>query len=453
MSPPRPDAFGRRAFLRGAGVAVALPWLESLRPLSALAGAPSKTPPLRVAFLYVPNGADMANWTPKAAGASFSMPHCLEPLQPLREHVLVLSGLAHKKAEANGDGPGDHARAGATFLTGCQAYKTSGANLRVGVSVDQAIARRVASETRLPSLELGLEPGAVAGECDSGYSCAYSSNLSWRTESSPMAKEVDPRSVFDRMFGDDAPGATAEERAARARVRASVLDYVLDDAKRLSDRLGASDRRKMDEYLEAVRELERRVARATSEAGAPPAGGNPAAVRATALPREFEPHAHLMLDLLALAFQADVTRVATFMMANEGSNRSYPEIGVPNGHHEVSHHAKDTRKVEMIRKINRLHVSQFGRLIDRMRHVPEGDGTLLDHTILVYGSCIGDGDRHNHDDLPILVAGRGNGAVHPGRHVRVDSGTPVANLWLSLLSAFSVPADRFGDSTGRLTDL
>ena len=442
----------RRAVLRGAAAALALPWLESMLPRAARA-APAAARPLRLAFLYVPNGAEMQNWTPTTAGEGFTLPFALEPLAGVRAHVTVLTGLAHHKADANGDGPGDHARAGATFLTGCQAKKTSGADLRVGISVDQAAARRVGNETRLPSLELGLEPGAVAGECDSGYSCAYSSNLSWRSASSPLAKEVDPRQVFERLFGDEMPGATPEERARRARERKSVLDYVREDAERLSGRLGTSDRRKMDEYLTGIRELERRLARAEGESAA--GGGAPSAIppRPTAIPAAFEDHAKTMLDLLVLGFQTDQVRVATVMLANEGSNRSYPSVGVKNGHHEISHHGKDPEKLDKVRRINRLHVEMLAHFLKRLSETPDGEGSLLDHAAVAYGSAIGDGDRHNHDNLPILLAGHANGTLRPGRHLRVPSGTPVANLWLSLLDRVDVRPERFGDSTGRLSDL
>jgi hypothetical protein len=447
MTPP---LLSRRTVLRGTAAALALPWLESLLPRSAWAAPPPR--PLRLAFLYVPNGADMANWTPKSAEPGFTLPYALEPLAPVRAHVTVLTGLAHRKADANGDGPGDHARAGATFLTGCQARKTSGADLRVGVSVDQVAARRVGNATRLPSLELGLEPGAVAGECDSGYSCAYSSNLSWRSESSPMGKETDPRQVFERLFGDEVPGATPEERARRAKERRSVLDYVREDATRLAARMGASDRRKMDEYLTAVRELERRLARAEGEAGGLPPGAD-GGKAPTAVPATFEEHAKTMLDLLALGFRTDQVRVATLMLANEGSNRSYPSVCVKNGHHEISHHGKDDDKLDKVRRINRLHVEMLAHFLGRLAAAPEGDGTLLDGCAVAYGSAIGDGDRHDHDDLPLLLAGRGGGTLTPGRHLRLPAGTPVANLWLSLLDRVDARLDRFGDSTGRLADL
>jgi hypothetical protein len=436
----------RRAFLRGAGAVVALPWLESLRPRRAFADAPRGGAPLRMAFLYVPNGAHMKDWTPTAVGAGFALPWILEPLAPVKDDVLVLSGLAQAKANANGDGPGDHARAAATFLTSAQAYKTNGANLRVGVSVDQVAARRVGSATRFRSLEIGCERGAQAGDCDSGYSCAYSSNLSWGSESTPLAKEVDPRLVFERLFTDDDANDTPAERDRRRRARRSVLDLVLEEGRRLHARLGTSDRRKVDEYLTGVRELELRLERAAGS-GAP---GGALPPRPEGVPADWQEHVRLMADLLVLAFQGDVTRVATFMLANEGSNRSYPAIGAPGGHHENSHHGGDPEKQERVRTVNRFHVAQYAYLLERLKAVQEGEGTLLDHSMVLYGSGIGDGNRHNHDDLPILLAGKGGGALRPGRHLAFARSTPLANLYVSMLEAMGVPTDRFGDSTGRL---
>ena len=461
----------RRHVLRGAGIALALPWLDAMVPswASRASAAPiAKLPPLRLGFVYVPNGVHMRSWTPVAEGAAYELPTILGPLAPHRDRLLVLSGLAHAKANANGDGPGDHARAGATFLTGAQAKKTSGAEIRVGVSVDQVAAQAVGTQTLFPSLEVGTEPGAVSGDCDSGYSCAYSSNLSWRTPSSPNAKEIDPQAVFDRLFGDPSSG-TPEERATRRRRRASILDLVLGDAKSLRLRLGSSDQHKVDEYLEGVRSVEARLARsAAADAEAKPdanlakgrtLGGKEknggrapydANGRPIDEPRDFAEHVTMMGDLIALAFQGDVTRVASFLVANEGSNRSYASIGVPEGHHGISHHGGDAKAQGKIARINLFHMELFAKLVSRLASMPEGDGTVLDHTLIVYGSAIGDGNRHNHDDLPILLVGGGNGTVKSGRHLRVRGGTPVANLYLSLLDRVGATRTSFGDSTGRL---
>ena len=458
----------RRFVLRAAGAALALPWLEAMVPTwaSRASGAPApKTPPLRFGFVYVPNGAHMPAWTPVAEGATYEMPAVLGPLSPYRDRLLVLSGLAHAKANANGDGPGDHARAGATFLTGAQAKKTSGAEIHAGVSVDQVAAQVVGTETAFPSLEIGCDPGAVSGDCDSGYSCAYSSNLSWRTPTTPNAKEIDPQAVFDRLFGDPTAG-TPEEREARRRRRASILDLVLGQADALRGRLGTSDRRKVDEYLEGVRAVELRVARAAAAeqeakgaVASPkkaPSKDDPRAIgRPPEEPKDFAEHVTLMGDLVALAFQGDVTRVFSFLVANEGSNRSYPSIGVPEGHHGISHHGGDPKAQGKIARINRHHVELFSKLVARLASMPEGDGTVLDHCAILYGSCIGDGNRHNHDELPLVLVGGGNGTFKTGLHARHPHGTPVSNLYLSLLDRMGAgravaPRASFGDSTGRL---
>ncbi len=467
MNAPRRTPLSRRTLLRGVGTALALPWLEAFLPGLARAGSPSGAWPLRLAFVYVPNGVNGAAWRPEAKGAGFAFTPTLEPLAPFRDRVLVLSGLAHAKANANGDGPGDHARAAGTFLTGAQAFKTSGAGVRVGTSVDQVAAAAVGRDTQLPSLELGCDPGAVSGECDSGYSCAYSSNLSWRTPTTPMAKEIDPRLLFDRLFADGAEGSAAE-RVARWKRRKSVLDLALDDADRLRGRLGVSDRAKVDEYLEGVRAVERRIARAVEASlerneaakglgkggGAGGAGGAIAAgKRPTGIPKDLGEHAKLMSDLLVLAFQGDVTRVATLFVANEGSGRNYPVIGVKEGHHGLSHHGGDPAAIAKIQRIDRYHVELFAHLLAGLRAVKEGDGTLLDHAMIVYGSGIGDGNRHNHDELPIVLAGGGNGSLQGGRHLVYPRTTPLCNLFTSLLERMGVPTPAFGDATGRLPDL
>jgi hypothetical protein len=444
-------AITRRTVLRGLGTAVALPWLETMRPAAALAAPAADTagPPLRMAFFFVPNGIHMQDWTPEQTGTDFDLPPTLASLAGVRDRLLVISGLAHDKARPNGDGPGDHARSASAFLTGAQPYKTDGANIKVGVSVDQVAAERVGGQTRFASLELGCEGGLNSGNCDSGYSCAYSHNISWKTESTPMSKEVDPREVFERLFTSGPEGEAAEARARRERRRKSVLDFVLDDARRLADRLGQTDRRKLDEYLVSVRELEQRIERAEAEA----AERLPKLAKPDGIPREYRDHLRLMGDLLALAFQGDLTRIATFMLANEGSNRSYPFIDVPDGHHDLSHHGNDDAKQAKIAGINRFHMEQFAYFLEKLKTTPEADGTLLDHAMVVYGSAIGDGDAHNHDDLPILLAGGASGTVDTGRHVRLRRETPVNNLYLSMLDRMGVELETFGDGTGRLGEL
>jgi hypothetical protein len=441
----------RRTLLKGLGTAVALPWLEAMTPALALAAAPAKTPPRRMAFFYVPNGAHMPDWTPDGEGKSFSLPPILQPLAPFQEDILVLSNLALDKARAHGDGPGDHARAMASFLTGRQARKTAGADIRIGISVDQLAASYVGKRTRFPSLELGIERGLNAGNCDSGYSCAYSANLSWRTESMPMAKEVNPRLVFERLFAGPVKGEAESARVKRERYRLSVLDFVMEDASQLKARLGANDQRKLDEYLSAVRELETQIARTDPL----PSEAEVGYARPAGVPTDYQDHARVMLDILALAFRGDLTRISTMVFANDGSNRPYKSIGVPEGHHDLSHHGGNKEKQAKITKINRFHVTQLAYFLYKLKCIPEGDSTLLDNSMVVYGSGIGDGNRHNHDELPILVAGKGGGTLKTGRHLAYpkDKDTPLTNLYLSLLDRMDVHVPSFGDSTGQLPEL
>lgn len=441
----------RRTVLRGLGAAVALPWLEAMpqpRAQAAESASPGEAPK-RLAFFFVPNGAHMPAWTPEKVGSDFALPPTLQPLAGVKDQLLVLSGLAHAKANANGDGPGDHARSASCFLTASQPFKTAGADIRVGVSADQVAAERIGAATKFASLELGCEHGLNAGNCDSGYSCAYSHNISWKTASTPMAKEINPRAVFERLFSRGPEGEAAEARIRRERGRKSILDFVQEDAKRLQGKLGKKDRKKLDEYLAGVRELEQRIERSEQEA----ATELPQIERPDGIPPERKDHIRLMNDLLALAFQADLTRISTFMIANEGSNLPYPFLDVREGHHDLSHHGKDAEKQAKIAKINRFHMEQFAHFVEKLKSMPEGSGTVLDNSLIVYGSAIGDGDAHNHDDLPMLLLGRGGGTVHPGRHVRYDRGTPAANFYLSLLARMGVKLDSFGDSTGVLGNL
>ena len=439
----------RRTFLRGAGAVLALRVLDAMRPALAWAAvAAPPAAPVRLMFVFVPNGVHQATWHPAAAGAEFALPWTLEPLAPVREHVTVLSGLTLDGGRAHGDGPGDHARAASSFLTTAHPVKTGGAGIRAGVSVDQVAARTIGSATRFASLELGLERGAQSGECDSGYSCAYSSTISWRTPTTPNAKEIDPRLVFERLFLDRREGESPADAARRLRARASVLDHVREEAGRLTRDLGPGDRAKLDEYLTGVREIERRIAvaaKARDEDGVDLPLDRPAGI-----PRDPREHLRLMLDISVLAFRSDQTRVVTLMVGNAGSNRSYPWLGVPDGWHGLSHHGGDAEKNEKIRKIDRYQVEQLAYLAARLRDARDGDGSLLDSTLLTFGSGIGDGNRHNHDTLPILLAGRGGGAVRPGRHVVHPKETPLANLFVTMLRAAGVEAPSFGDSTGAL---
>ena len=445
----RAPRLSRRTVLRGLGTAVALPYLEAMAPAPLLASSEaSPARPTRLLFLYVPNGVHMPAWRPQEEGANFTLPSILEPLRPFQQDLMVLTGLAQRNAEALGDGPGDHARSLSCFLTGVHPLKTDGANIRAGVSVDQVAAQAIGGLTRLPSLELGIERGAQAGNCDSGYSCAYSSNISWRSPTTPMAKEVNPRLVFDRLFATRPRIGSADEQRKRDYYQKSILDYVLEDAQQLRGRLGLNDRRKVDEYLTSVRELEKRLERADTAPVELPTGVS----RPDGVPQDYAEHVRLMFDLIALAFQSDVTRICTFMYANEGSSRPYPTIGVSDGHHDLSHHGDDPAKHEKLRKINRFHIELFAYLLGKLSTIREGEYSILENSMIVYGSGLSDGNRHNHDDLPVLFAGHGSGTIKPGRHV-VYSPQPLNNLYLSMLDRVGVTIDRFGDSTGRLPAL
>jgi hypothetical protein len=440
----------RRTVLKGLGTAIALPFLEAMGPTWAIADTGRQAAPKRMAFIYIPNGAHMAAWTPSAVGANFPLPPTLEPLKPFQDQLMVLSGLTLNTARPLGDGPGDHARAMSAFLTGAHPRKTHGADIKIGVSVDQVAARKIGEQTKFPSLEIGCEGGKLAGNCDSGYSCAYSSNLSWRTDSTPNAKEINPRQVFERLFGNQVKGEEDSTRAKRDRYKKSILDFVNEDARKLRFRLGGPDQRKLDEYLSSLREVETRIVRASQlpEAKAPNGLVIPGAV-----PQDYQEHLHLMCDLMVLAFQADLTRIATFVFANDGSNRSYKLIDVPEGHHDLSHHGGNKDKQAKIAKINRFHITQFAYLLEKLRAIQEGDGSLLDNSMIVLGGGISDGNAHNHDELPILLAGKGGGTLKPGQHIRVKKETPLTNLYLGMLDRVGVPTEKLGDSTGKLEGL
>jgi hypothetical protein len=446
----------RRTFLKGLGTAISLPLLEAMMPAARLLGAensrpgqtPRNHPPKRMAFIYVPNGVNMADWTPADRGTDFELPYILESLKPLQKDFQVLSGLAHQKAAPNGDGAGDHARASATFLTGMQARKTAAVDIRVGVSVDQVAAAQIGQQTRLPSLELGCDKGQQAGSCDSGYSCAYQFNLAWKTDTTPLPPEVDPRLVFERLFASGIAGETEENRARRTLNRKSVLDFVLEDARQLKANLGTTDRHKLDEYMTSVREIEQRIEQAETFAAASPDYAKP-----TAIPKDYEQHIRVMYDLLALAFQTDSTRLSTFMIAHDGSNRAYPFIGVSEGHHDLSHHGGNEEKKKKIARINRFHAEQLAYFLQKLKSIRESEGSLLDNCMIVYGSGIADGNAHSHDNLPVVLAGGGGGTLKPGRHVHYEASTPMTNLYLALLDRMGTPVPRLGDSTGVLSDL
>jgi hypothetical protein len=441
------NAIPRRTFLKGVGATIALPLLEGMLPLRALASS-LESPPLRVAFLFVPNGMDMQSWTPAAQGSGFQLSPTLSALEPVKGSINVLSGLAQKHAFAGPDGPGDHARSTAVWLTGVRIKKTAGADIQNGISVDQLAAAKVGTKTRFPSLELGCERGALAGDCDSGYSCAYSSSVSWKSATTPVAKEVNPRAVFERLFGTGLGSGDAGDLARREKFRQSILDFVLEDAASLSARLGTRDRRKIDEYLSAIREIERRIAQVELATQSVPGGAKP-----TGVPRDYGEHIRLLGDMMVLAFQTDQTRICTFMFANDGSNRSFSQIGVPEGHHDISHHGKDTTKIQKKQRIDSFYVEQLAYILRRMQEVDDVTGTLLDNSLLVYGAGISDGDRHNHDELPVLVAGKGGGTVKTGSHTRYSAFTPLNNLYVSMLDRMGIPGETLGDATGMLPGL
>jgi hypothetical protein len=421
--------------------------LDAMTPAMASQATKAATkPPMRLAFTYIPNGVTVKDWKPSAVGADFPISPILKPLEAFRQDFMVLSGLDHNNANALGDGGGDHARAGACFLTGVHPKKTAGADIQAGVSVDQIAAKALGSATRISSLELGCEDSRTVGGCDSGYSCAYTNSISWRGPQTPMPPETNPRIVFERLFGDDDFNASPEDRARRVSTRKSILDLVNQRTQKLVQDLGASDRRKLDEYLTGVRELEQRIQLAEKDQRQ----FRPDIEKPAGVPILFGDYIKLMFDLQVLAFQADVTRVSTLLFGREASVRTYGEIGVSDPHHPLSHHRNLPENTEKITKINTYHTSLFAYFLEKMKATKDGEGSLLDHAMIVYGGAIADGNSHSHHDLPVLLAGRGDGKLKPGRHIQYAKGTPMTNLYLSLLERLDVPAEKLGDSTGQL---
>jgi hypothetical protein len=437
------QSLSRRTVLRGLGTAVALPLMEAMLP-AARAAAPLR--PKRLAIFYTPNGMIMQSFTPKQAGQGYTLPATLEPLAPYRKQFTVITGLSHYQASALGDGPGGHGRACPAFLTGTHARRTEGSDLQAGISMDQVVANHIGRETQLASLELGIDPPSLLGSCDVGYSCTYTNTLSWRSPTVALPVTVNPRDVFERLFGD---GDALDERSRLAQMkrRASILDFVREDASRLSQRLGANDRRKMDEYLDAIRDIEQRIQRASRSSADMGAEG---LTRPAGIPDSFDEHVRMMIDLQVLAMQADLTRVTTFMIGRELCNRTYPEIGVPDAHHMLSHHGHDPGKIAKLSLINRLHMQYLAYYLARMSSVRDGETTLLDGTLVLAGSSFGDPNEHDHMDLPVLVAG---GGLPGDRHVVVPKHTPMCNLMLSMVHTLGIPLDRIGDSTGPLQEL
>ncbi|HUF72814.1 MAG TPA: DUF1552 domain-containing protein [Gammaproteobacteria bacterium] len=434
-------ALPRRAFLRGVGTSLALPLLDSMLPAFAADGASA---PPRLSFIYAGNGIVHRNWTPATSGRDFELTPNLASLGKVRDELNVITGLAHLEADTKGDGTGDHPRASAAWLTGVHAYDRTrpGVEVRLATSADQIAAGVIGRDTAVASLELSIDP-PMQGACDSG-DCFYVNTVSWRNETTPNLAELHPRVVFERLFGD---GGSSAERLARSRVTGSILDSVLDEASRLAGTLGAGDTRKLDEYLDSVREVERRIqsaeAKGTQDIALPE--------RPTSIPDTYEEHARIMYDLQVLAFQADVTRITSMIVARELSGLSYPNIGVSNGHHNVSHHRDDPDLIDEKTRIDTYHVELFAEFVEKLQATPDGDGSLLDHSLVLYGSGMGDGNLHRHDDLPLLTVGRLGGKIRTGQHLVYPEHTPMTNLLLTLLEQVGAHIDTLGDSTGRLS--
>jgi hypothetical protein len=429
--------------LRGAGVTLALPLLDSMIP--AFASPSDKRLPVRMAFVYVPNGIMMEHWTPQTEGAGFETTRLLKPLEAYKKDMLVLTGLAHKTGAGGG---GDHARAGGTYLTGVRPNRST-TIAEVGISVDQVAAQAIGGQTRFPSLEMGCEIARTVGSCDSGYSCAYVNNMAWRGPSTPLPPEINPRLLFERLYGTLDTSADPAVRGRLKQNRRSVLDFVNARTRALMNDVGPADRQKIDQYTTAIREIEKRIQKveaANQELA-------PTMEKPSGIPATFPEHVRLMHDLMVVAFQADLTRVSTLMYSREGSTRSYPETGFTDGHHTVSHHGNKPELMEKVAEINLFHVQQFADLVAKLKAVPEGDGNLLDNSIIVYGSSLSDGNKHSHENLPTLVLGRAGGGLNPGRHIRYTGTPPMTNLFLTLLDRMGVKDDKLGDSNGKVEHL
>jgi hypothetical protein len=447
----------RRRFLRGLGACLALPAFESLRAYGLQAGVAAAEPgmgvtatgaPLRMAFVYFPNGAHQDYWWPTGEGSQFTLGRTMQPLQALKQKIQILSGLDHLNATAGDDGAGDHARANGTFLTGVRVRKTAGSDIQAGVSIDQVVAERMGHLTRFPSLELSCDSVRKSGNCDSGYSCAYQYNLAWRSPTMPLAPEPNPRLVFERLFGGGSAGERQQNLLLRQAQQRSILDFVLEDAHALQSQLASRDRQKLSEYLDSVRDLETRIERAERFGAAP----DPGVETPAGIPPSFEEHMRLMYRMLILAFQTDSTRVATFLLAHDGSNRPFADIGIPEGHHYLSHHGNQQEMMKKIGEIDLWYMRQFAWFLEQLERTPGVDGnSLLHNSMIVYGCGNADGNRHTHHNLPIILAGAGGGTLNPGRYVKVSS-RPATNLFLGMADRLGVTGlERFGDSTDRLS--
>ena len=436
-------SISRRTLLRGSGATLALPLLDAMIPaMTATASTPADSEQLRrIGYIYIPMGCNPAEWLPSNKSLD-QLPSSLSPLEEIKDQVSVISGMDLQNAY-----PGSHATSNSAFLSAARAKLTESTDYYLGTTVDQIAAKQIGQSTPLPSLELSMDLLATVGQCDNGYACVYQNNLSWSTPSNPLPAEAHPRLVFESLFGE---GGTPSQRRAALKKRASLLDSVTKEIKRLKLRVGPADRNKIDGYLENVRDVERRIQQAESAVNENPL---PDLDRPIGVPVAYADHARLMFDLQLLAFQGDITRVTTFQLAREASNRTYPEIGVPDPHHPITHHAKDPVKLAKIAKINQFHVSLFAEFLKKLKATPEGDGNLLDHSLFLYGSGMGDSDTHDHSNLPILVAGGAAGKMRGGRHIHFETPTPLSNLHLTLLNKVGVPLETFSDSNGRIDDL
>jgi Protein of unknown function (DUF1552) len=437
----------RRSFLRGLGTTLALPLLDSMIP--AFGGAAATQAPVRLSFVYHPVGMILDKWMPTTEGTRFEITPTMKALEPFRENMVVFTGLAQVQGRALGDGAGDHAREGATWLTGAHPKKTEGAGIHAGISADQLAARELGKTTQLASLELGLESPSLAGGCDSGYSCAYTNTVSWRSPTMPLPVEVNPRSVFERLFGDgDSTDPVA--RLAMLKEQRSILDYVSGSIDRLETKIGKSDRNKLNEYLDSIRDIERRIQKAEEQSASMKI---PTMERPASAPEAFEDHARLMMDLQVIAFQTDMTRVISFMLGRAGSNRPYRQIGISDGHHSITHHQNDPVKIANVAKIDAYLVQTFTYFLEKLKATPDGDGNLLDHSLILYGSSLGDANAHTHHELPTAVLGSGGGQLKGGRHLKYAKDTPLNNLLMSMLAMGGVRTEKFGDATGEIEHL
>jgi Protein of unknown function (DUF1552) len=440
----------RRTFLRGLGATLSLPLLDSMVPAQTPLAKTAAAPQIRLGLCFIPHGAVINNWTPIGEGTDFELSRTLAPLEPFRDRLVVVSNLAHRNAApaGPGDNGGDHTRSPAVYLNGVHPKRTDGADIRAGTTIDQIAAQKIGQQTPLPSLELAIEDfSGLVGSCDVGFSCAYMNTISWRTPTTPLPMEINPRVVFDRLFGD---GATAEERLERIEQERSILDSVTSDVRRLEGKLGPADRNRVAEYLDSVREIERRIQLAekqnsNSNITVP---GTPSGI-----PDDHQAHTKLMFDLMTVAFQADITRISTFMMAREVSYRTFPMLGISEGFHPASHHQNNPERLENLTKINTYHVSLLAHFLEKLRSTPDGEGNLLDHSLVLYGSGMSNSNIHNHSPLPVLVAGGAAGKMKGGRHLKYPENSPMANLLLTILDKAGVPQESIGDSTGLLSEV